>query len=90
VPDHTTAKRQGVRSLGIEADGRRGTVRGGAYRDELLAEYVDVESGVELVCCDMPQTNRLILYILAAVAEHEREMISERMRAALAAQRCAA
>jgi DNA invertase Pin-like site-specific DNA recombinase len=44
-----------------------------------------LESGVELVCCDMPQANRLTLHILAAVAEHEREMISQRTKAALAA-----
>lgn len=43
------------------------------------------ESGVELVCCDMPHANRLTLHILAAMAEHERQMISERTKAALAA-----
>jgi DNA invertase Pin-like site-specific DNA recombinase len=44
-----------------------------------------LESGVDLICCDMPQANKLTLHILAAVAEHEREMISERTKAALAA-----
>ncbi len=47
--------------------------------------YRLLESGVELLCCDMPQANRLTLHILAAVAEHERQMISERTKAALAA-----
>lgn len=42
-------------------------------------------SGVEFVAADMPQANRLTVHILAAVAEHEREMISERTKAALAA-----
>ena len=43
-----------------------------------------MESGVEFVACDMPHANRLTIHILAAVAEHEREMISQRTKAALA------
>jgi DNA invertase Pin-like site-specific DNA recombinase len=44
-----------------------------------------MESGVEFVACDFPHANRLTLHILAAVAEHEREMISARTKAALQA-----
>lgn len=44
-----------------------------------------MESGVEFVAVDMPEANRLTLHILAAVAEHERELISQRTRAALQA-----
>lgn len=44
-----------------------------------------MESGVEFVACDFPQANRLTVHILAAVAEHEGRMISERTKAALAA-----
>jgi DNA invertase Pin-like site-specific DNA recombinase len=44
-----------------------------------------MESGVEFVAADMPFANKLTIHILAAVAEHEREAISERTRAALAA-----
>lgn len=44
-----------------------------------------LESGVEFVAVDIPQANRLTIHILAAVAEHEREMISERTKAALQA-----
>jgi DNA invertase Pin-like site-specific DNA recombinase len=44
-----------------------------------------MDSRVDFVACDMPEANRLTLHILAAVAEHEREMISARTKAALAA-----
>lgn len=43
------------------------------------------DSGVEFVCCDYPQANRLTIGILAVVAEHEREMISARTKDALQA-----
>lgn len=45
-----------------------------------------MESGVEFVACDMPQATRFTLHILAAVAEHESRMISERTKAAIAAR----
>jgi DNA invertase Pin-like site-specific DNA recombinase len=44
-----------------------------------------MESGVEFVAVDIPLANKLTIHILAAVAEHEREMISKRTAAALAA-----
>jgi DNA invertase Pin-like site-specific DNA recombinase len=44
-----------------------------------------MDSGVEFVAVDMPQANRVLLHIMAAMAEHEREMISQRTKAALAA-----
>ena len=44
-----------------------------------------MESGVEFVAVDFPQANRLTVHILAAVAEHEAAMISDRTKAALAA-----
>lgn len=44
-----------------------------------------MDSRVDFVACDMPEANRLTLHILAAVAEHEREVISLRTKAALAA-----
>jgi DNA invertase Pin-like site-specific DNA recombinase len=44
-----------------------------------------MESGVDFVACDNPHATKLTIQILAAVAEHEREMISQRTRAALAA-----
>jgi len=44
-----------------------------------------MESGVEFQAVDMPYVNKLTIHILAAVAEHEREAISERTKAALGA-----
>ncbi len=44
-----------------------------------------MESRVDFVCCDNPHANRLMLHMLAAFAEHEREQISERTKKALAA-----
>ncbi len=44
-----------------------------------------MDSGVEFVAVDNPHATRLTLHILAAVAEHEREIISARTSAALKA-----
>ncbi len=43
-----------------------------------------MESGVNFVACDNPHATRLTIQILAAIAEHEREQISQRTIAALA------
>ena len=44
-----------------------------------------LEAGVEIAAADMPEANRFLLHVMAAVAEHEAQAISERTRAALAA-----
>jgi DNA invertase Pin-like site-specific DNA recombinase len=44
-----------------------------------------MESGVDFVACDNPHATKLTIQILAAVAEHEREQISQRTIAALKA-----
>jgi DNA invertase Pin-like site-specific DNA recombinase len=44
-----------------------------------------MESGVEFVAVDNPHANKLTIHILAAMAEHQRETISENTKAALAA-----
>ena len=44
-----------------------------------------MDGKIDFVCCDMPQATRLTIHVLAAVAEHEREMISARTKAGLAA-----
>jgi DNA invertase Pin-like site-specific DNA recombinase len=44
-----------------------------------------MEAGVDFVAADLPSANKLTIHILAAVAEYEREQISARIKAALAA-----
>src|SRR5215472_3421873 len=44
-----------------------------------------MDSGVEFVAVDNPHANKLTIHILAAVAQHEREMIADRTKAALRA-----
>lgn len=44
-----------------------------------------MESNVDFVACDNPHANNFTIHILAAVAEHEAEQISQRTKAALAA-----
>src|SRR5262249_56594797 len=40
-----------------------------------------MDSGVEFIAVDNPHANKLTIHILAAVAQHEREAISERTKA---------
>lgn len=44
-----------------------------------------MEAGVDFVCCDMPAANRFTLHIMAAVAEMEAKMCSDRTKAGLQA-----
>jgi DNA invertase Pin-like site-specific DNA recombinase len=44
------------------------------------------KSSVKFVVADMPDANHLTVQLLAALAQHEREMISTRTREALAAK----
>ena len=44
-----------------------------------------MEAGVEFVACDLPAANRFTLHVMAALAEQERQLISERTKCALAA-----
>ena len=41
-----------------------------------------MESGVDFIAGDLPQANKLTIHIIAAIAEHERELISQRTYAA--------
>lgn len=42
------------------------------------------DSGVEFVCADMPEANTLTIGVMATMAQHEREVIGDRTRKALA------
>jgi DNA invertase Pin-like site-specific DNA recombinase len=44
-----------------------------------------MESGVDFRACDLPEANRLLLHIMAAVAENEAKAISDRTKVALQA-----
>jgi len=46
-----------------------------------------MESGLEFVAADYPHANRFTIHILAAVAEYESRLNSERMKEAIAARR---
>lgn len=45
------------------------------------------DSGVDFMCADMPDANTLTVGIFAVLAQHERELISSRTKAALTAKR---
>lgn len=45
------------------------------------------DSGVDFVCCDMPDANTLTVGIFAVLAQHERELISQRTKSALTAKK---
>lgn len=46
-----------------------------------------LESDVEIVFCDFPQANKMVLHIMASISQYEAELISTRTRQALAAKK---
>lgn len=46
-----------------------------------------LESDVEIIFCDFPQANRLILYIISSIAEYEAGLISQRTKQSLQAKK---
>ena len=72
------AKKQGATLLIAKLDR---LARNVAFISSLL------ESGVDIVAVDMPSANKFMLHVMAAVAEQEAALISERTKAALAARK---
>lgn len=46
-----------------------------------------LESDVEIIFCDFPQANKMVLQILASISQYEAELISTRTKQALAAKK---
>ena len=46
-----------------------------------------LESDVEIVFCDFPQANKLVLHIISSIAEYEANLISQRTRQSLKAKK---
>ena len=46
-----------------------------------------LESDVEIVFCDFPQANKMVLHILAAISQYEAELTAQRTKAALQAKK---
>lgn len=46
-----------------------------------------LENDVEIIFCDFPQANKMVLHILAAISQYEAELIATRTRQALAAKK---
>jgi len=43
------------------------------------------DSAINFICCDMPDANRLTIGLMANIADYERQLISERTKAAMTA-----
>lgn len=48
-----------------------------------ILQLID-DADVEFICCDLPECSRLTLSLFAVLAEHERTLVSQRTKAALA------
>ena len=69
------------------------------YRAKLIVAKLDrlarnvsflsalLDSDVEIVFCDFPQANKMVLHILASISQYEAELISTRTKQALAAKK---
>ena len=75
----STMKQQ-ISGLGVEAQ-REIIHNHVAFTSKLL------ENDVEIVFCDFPQANRLILHIISSIAEYEAGLISQRTKQSLQAKK---
>lgn len=69
------------------------------YRAKLIVAKLDrlarnvsflsalLDSDVEIIFCDFPQANKMVLHILASISQYEAELISTRTKQALAAKK---
>lgn len=46
-----------------------------------------LETDVEIIFCDFPQANKMVLHILSAISQYEAELTASRTKSALAAKR---
>lgn len=46
-----------------------------------------LESDVDIIFCDFPQANKMVLHILAAISQYEAELVATRTKQALAAKK---
>ena len=46
-----------------------------------------LESDVEIIFCDFPEANKLVLHIISSIAEYEANLISQRTRQSLQAKK---
>lgn len=46
-----------------------------------------LESDVEIIFCDFPQANKMVLHIISAISQYEAELIAARTKAALQAKK---
>lgn len=46
-----------------------------------------LESDVEIVFCDFPQANKMVLHIISAISQYEAELIAARTKASLQAKK---
>jgi DNA invertase Pin-like site-specific DNA recombinase len=73
--------KQGFSGLGLEA--QREIIHNYLKDTVPIAEYIEVE----IVFCDFPQANKMVLHIISAISQYEAELIAARTKASLQAKK---